>query len=110
MIERSGDDHFFVTLPSNSSRAVYGKQSPAHYRTKLTTDVVLNPPEWEVGLCEISYPRTWSNVVGASFVLKIPRTSESWEPTDRKGVHCKIPTTRYKSPEHLIHVMSEHIQ
>ena len=116
MLQRSGLKHFYLTLPSNSSAHMFGIQPPGEYRTTLTREVSISPADWEVGLSEIIYPRTWANVRDAELILHIPAPSVSmphvdggllkYEVTRRKKLVCPIPTARYKSPEHLIHIMN----
>lgn len=52
------DDGFYVTLPCNASLMVYPENSISSYRTKLSTPINLKG-RWQVGLCEIEYPRSW---------------------------------------------------
>lgn len=56
------NSHFYVSLPSNSSEKYYGKQPMNHYMTKLPHPIELDVEEWEVGLSEIIYPYSWSNL------------------------------------------------
>ena len=99
MLENSNAEHFYVTLPSNSSYGVYGKQHPGSYKTALERDVVVNPAEWEVGLTELMYSRTWHNVIGAKMTISIPHPG-----VDRfiKTEHSHLPDMRYNSPHHLV--------
>jgi len=50
-------EHFYVTLPSDSSGYYFPNNTIANFTTKLATPVQLRPDQWEVGLVEISYPR-----------------------------------------------------
>jgi len=50
-------DHFYVTVPSNSSGYYFPANKIADFRTKLATPLELEHGKWEVGLIEISYPR-----------------------------------------------------
>lgn len=56
-----GDSQFYITLPSNSSMSVYPKNTLSNYITKLSQSINLSS-QWEVGLSEIQYSRTWYNV------------------------------------------------
>jgi hypothetical protein len=49
-------EHFYVTLPSDSSRRYYPQNTIAKYRTKLAAPIQLSQHEWEVGLGDVSYP------------------------------------------------------
>jgi hypothetical protein len=50
-------DHFYVTLPSDSSEHYFPQNTIANFGTKLATPIELEPHMWEVGLIEISYPK-----------------------------------------------------
>lgn len=105
-------DHFYVTLPSASSSVLYGKQDPSSYRTRLNKELRLDPEEWEVGLSEISYSRTWANALDA--VMKLEMFAESADPeTDPPppgnkawSASCRLPKIQYESPQHLIQTWS----
>ena len=53
--------HFYVTLPSNSSMQYYPENTVTKYKTHLAQPISLEG-DWEVGLSEIEYHRTWYNV------------------------------------------------
>lgn len=53
---------FYLTLPSNASIGTYPKNSLAHYYTSLPKRLRLEG-DWEVGLCEIHYTRSWPNLI-----------------------------------------------
>lgn len=55
-------DHFYLTLPSDSSAVYYPSNSVAHYVTKLPERIRFEDGDYEVGLSEIVYPHTWYNV------------------------------------------------
>lgn len=53
------DDHgFYVTLPCNASLSIYPENRISSYTTRLAKSLNLKR-EWQVGLAEIEYPRTW---------------------------------------------------
>ena len=54
-------DHFYLTLPSDSSAAYYPNNAIARYVTKLPERIRLDG-DYEVGLSEFVYPHTWYNV------------------------------------------------
>lgn len=55
------DDHgFYVTLPCNASLSVYPENRISSYTTRLAKAIDLKG-QWEVGLAEIEYPRSWYN-------------------------------------------------
>ena len=53
--------HFYVTFPSNSSMIYYPENTVTKYKTHLSQPISLEG-EWEVGLFEFEYHRTWYNV------------------------------------------------
>lgn len=53
-------DHFYVTLPSNSSMAFFPENRTSRYMTQLPRTIELTG-EWEVGLAEIHFPLTFEN-------------------------------------------------
>ena len=52
---------FYITLPSDSSMKYYPDNTVAKFVTKLPEPIKLEG-EYEVGLAEIIYPRTWYNI------------------------------------------------
>lgn len=62
--------HFYLTLPSNSSSKYYPDNTLTRFVTKLHSSISLTG-QWEVGLCEIAFPRTWYTVdeVGSYFEI-----------------------------------------
>jgi len=53
--------HFYLTLPSNSSGKYYSKNTLTCFTTRLHSSVSLEG-EWEVGLAEVSFPKTWYTI------------------------------------------------
>jgi hypothetical protein len=72
MLEGAGSEGFFMSLPSNSSQAFYGKQHPSRYHTRLETAINVDPRDYEVGLASITYPKSWHNVEDSSFSIVCP--------------------------------------
>jgi hypothetical protein len=62
MAELTQSEGFHVTLPSNASLDLWPDNVLNHYRTKLAQRMDLPGAGWEVGLAELNYSRTWSNV------------------------------------------------
>jgi hypothetical protein len=54
-------DHFYLTLPSDTSAAYYPNSTIAHYVTKLPERIHLDG-DYKVGLSEIVCPHSWYNV------------------------------------------------
>ena len=93
-----GGDHFYVTLPSNSSEEFYGKQHPSNYHTRLDATIRLDPTQWEVGLAEVSYPKTWHNVPDTRLVIFAPNDVI---------LRGKLRGRRYASGPHLIRELQD---
>ena len=94
-----GQDEFYLTLPSNSSKTYFDKQDASHYFTKLHGNVRLDPSEWVVGLAEISYPATYDNIPVCEF------TAELHVPDKPDAGHrsrCAVRAKHYISPQDLI--------
>ena len=95
--------HFYVTLPSNSSKDYYGIQSLTHYRTRLAKSIDLNVNEWEVGLAEIVYPITWNNIYDATFrVRKIVENKWEW-------IEGSIPDGHYRDVNAVVQSLQKYI-
>ena len=96
-------DHFYITLPSNSSEDVYGKQPMSSYKTHLAKKLDLDVDEWEVGLAEIIYPHTWFNVIDATFSIKFPNSGEwQWH-------ELSVPNALYETPEDLVNTLQNEV-
>jgi hypothetical protein len=53
-------NHFYLTLPSDSSKKYYPENTTACFKTKLSDRIDLDG-EYEVGLAQLIYPRSWYN-------------------------------------------------
>ena len=94
-----GQDEFYLTLPSDSSKAYFDKQDASHYFTKLHGGVRLDPGEWMVGLAEITYPATYDNIPVSEF------TAEYHVPDKPDAVRrsrCAMRAKHYIAPQGLI--------
>ena len=94
-----GQDEFYLTLPSDSSKAYFDKQDASHFFTKLHGGVRLYPGEWMVGLVEITYPATYDNIPVSEF------TAEYHVPDKPDAVHrsrCAVRAKHYIAPQDLI--------
>jgi len=52
---------FYLTLPSNSSMALFPENTLSDYTTQLSRDFAL-VGSWEVAVSKIMYPNTWNNI------------------------------------------------
>ena len=96
-------DHFYITLPSNSSHQYYGMQPMSNYKTKLAKDINLNVSEREVGLAEFIYPNSWNNIREGSFKV---RKIENNKWIYRNG---QVPDKKYENAEDLIDFLTEEL-
>ena len=55
---------FYLTLPSNASTSVYPNNGPSGFKVTLPNVYELHGDEWQVGLANLIYPRTWVNKPG----------------------------------------------
>ena len=72
-------DHFYITLPSDSSVHMHGEQGPSNYITELAKNLQLKSDNWEAGLAELTYTKTWPNVTGCKATVL----------HQRRGLHTK---------------------
>lgn len=93
---------FYLTLPSNSSLEYYPNNTITQYTTQLPNLCRLDG-DWEAGLIEIQYPRTWYNILGP--VSK--RTVRITDPPEEResgtfSYSFEIPAGYYPTPQSLI--------
>lgn len=94
-------EHFYVTLPSNSSEDYYGKQVMSSYKTRLAKTLQLDVDEWEVGLAELIFPHTWNNINDGKFCVRLLDDNEwVWKETS-------IPPALYENPNQLIEKLND---
>lgn len=60
------NDHFFITLPSDSSEKYYPDNTVARFVTKLPETIRLQG-NYEMALVEIIYPHTWYNIDNSKY-------------------------------------------
>ena len=85
---------FYLTLPSNSSMEHYPKNNNVHYFTDLPQTIDLSGRDYEVGLAEIQFPKTYTNVQDGD--LLYARNSRA------PATQLHIPGGLYETPESLI--------
>jgi len=62
---------FYLTLPSNSSMALFPDNTLSDYTKQLPRDFALDG-SWEVVVSEIMYPKTWNNIAeGREYYVKV---------------------------------------
>jgi hypothetical protein len=52
-------NHFYVTLPSDSSGYYFPTNTIANFTIKLAAPLEFTPMTWEVSLVQISYPKAY---------------------------------------------------
>ena len=72
--------HYYLTLPSNSSQEYFPDNTKTEFTTKLSSTIELSN-EWEVGLAEIMFPRSWYTVpkAGAVIVVNCHGCDREWK-------------------------------
>ena len=65
-----------VVLPSNASLQYFPHNTLTNYTAQLAQEIKLPPGEWEVGLSEISFNKSWYNVMGGFVYLSTPGEQE----------------------------------
>ena len=102
-------NHFYLTLPSNSSMQIYPKNTLSSFTTKLPEDINLTG-EWEVGLKELQFPQTWYNIndMDGEFIIDLNNVTDqslisesSSELGSSLEVHCLLYPGYYSSCEQL---------
>jgi hypothetical protein len=93
---------FYLTLPSNASFSHYPDNTLANFT------VMLDPPldlqgQYEVGLCEISYPRSWLNINSDQYYL----TMEDHNLLETYDIY--LPPGHYDSIEHVVSLINQRI-
>ena len=53
----------YVTLLSNSSMQYFPQNTLTSFNTKLAKAIIPDDSKWEVALAEISFPKSWINVL-----------------------------------------------
>jgi hypothetical protein len=87
---------FYMTLPSNASVSSFRDNSPSEYKINLSEPIDLRG-EWEVGLVEVNYPKSW-NCIPRNEFIKVD------------GKRIKIDEGQYSSFEELFLYLNEQIK
>src|SRR5206468_10454899 len=71
---------FYLTLPSNSSQQFFPDNTLTEFTTKLPSTIELTG-EWEVGLAEIMFPRSWYTIPkdGQTIIADYRECDGSWK-------------------------------
>ncbi len=103
----SGDESFYVVLPSNSSMNYYPDNKLNHYVTKLAQSRTLLG-SWECGLVEIQFPISWYNLTDDESQLEFAYYNED----NRQMVNANVspPVGHYETPDLLARQINESIE
>lgn len=100
-----------MTLPSNASMSIYPDNTLTRYKTKLKQMCELNG-QWEVGLAEIQFPKTWYNL-SEKAPGKLPHLTvmfpSGYQNVGRYFVDISPPAGHYDNPEMLIKQINDRI-
>ena len=89
----------YITLPSNSSLHYFPHNSLTQFKTKLAKQIISDENNWEVAMAEISFPKTWVNVVGEENEIYV-----------ENNFHFRcltIPEKRYANNFEFFHALKE---
>ena len=75
--------HFYLTLPSNSSEQYFPNNTLTDFTTKLASTIELTG-EWEVGLAEIMFPRSWYTIPKNGLFIDVDTEKCVVKPMTRK--------------------------
>lgn len=92
-----------LVLPSNSSPQYHPDNTLTSYTVKLPQALDLTDGEYEVGLSEISYPKSWLNMIGGH--MKIEFTDNSHQP-----IMVPLSNGYYSSVQEVIRMLEDLIR
>jgi hypothetical protein len=101
----------YIILSSNVSAVpTFGKNTIAEFRTKLARSVKLEG-NWVVGISEITYTRSWFNVLHNHKVILFDEMGQSYGSTDSNDINNTLDTRTdelfitaglYETPQRLV--------
>lgn len=107
---------FYLTLPSNSSRKFYGENTLTKFNTRLLNPVSLQG-EWEIGLAEIAFTKSWHTVpkmIGENLIMTCgecfkdgPATNGAIERNGSYVYKLTVPPGHYETPQMLIEAIND---
>ena len=89
----------YITLPSNSSMQYFPQNTLTSFNTKLAKAIIHDDSKWEVALAEISFPKSWINVIDGENEIYVEQNSQLKSLT--------IPVKRYSNNYEFYHAISE---
>ena len=91
---------FYLTLPSNSSSSQYPDNHGGHFYTKLSENFDLSRQPYEVGLAEIQFSNTHSNVKEGEAKFSFTLDGALW-------INIRITEGFYHQPTSLVNAMNQ---
>ena len=105
--------HFYLTLPSNSSQQFFPDNTLTEFTTKLSSTIELTN-EWEVGLAEIMFPRSWYNIPKRGLNIEIDYGQcydNTYDVTPLESINCilriHLKGGFYNSMEQLVQELNQ---
>ena len=104
--------HFYLTLPSNSSYQHYPNNTLTEFTTKLSSTIELTS-EWEVGLAEIMFPRSWYTIPKDGLFIEVDYSQCNIRPSFKEPFNSLNHSVKmylnggfYHTMEELVHEMN----
>ena len=89
----------YITLPRNSSLSFFLQNNLTSFNTKLAKSIIPDDHNWEVALAEISFPKSWINVIEGENKIYVE---------DNQCIRClTIPVKRYSNNFEFYHALKE---
>lgn len=102
-------NHFHVTLPSDSSSEYFPENTTACFKTKLSDRIEFDG-EYEVGLAQLIYPRSWYNFNNKDQTLSITFQSNDDDGKPVPEMNMVFTSGQFANEKTMAMVLSEWIQ
>ena len=107
-------DEFTITINSDASKQLYPNNTPASFRIRLNPALEFPiSEEWEVGLCELTYPQYWETIKEDSTFLIIRELIIDTEDGIRfkhdNRYKCVFPRGIYRSIDKVVESIYQNI-
>jgi hypothetical protein len=101
-------NHFYLTLPSDSSSKYFPENTAASFKTKLSDRIDLDG-EYEVGLAQLIYPHSWYNFNNGDKSLFTKFKSRDKDGVPVPEVVRIFPSSQFADEESMVRVLTESI-
>ena len=101
--------HFYLTLPSNSSAHYYPNNTLTRFTPRLEKSISLTG-DWEVGLVEMQYTRSWNNLFRGEGRVHYMQSAMLHGKQIFVQTHIRLPPGYYESPSVIVHHINYLIQ